>query len=222
VEALVGSQRPHVVAYPGGDRLRSFASGIDIDHRARNGPLRLLFVGNLIPRKGLRVLLPALSRVRAEWCLAIAGSPAVDPAYARRVRQYAEATLPGGRIRWLGGLSDKALAAEMAAAHIMAVPSDYEGFGIVYVEGMGFGLPALATTAGATGEIITDGVDGILAAPGDTAALAERIEALARDRALLARMSTAALARYTRHPTWAETSAVAVDFLQHVAGLVES
>jgi glycosyltransferase involved in cell wall biosynthesis len=222
VEGLIGSERPYVVARPGGDRLQPFANEIDVVRRAQNGPLRLLFVGNLIPRKGLHVLLSALSRVRAEWCLAIAGSPAIDPAYAWRLRRYAERTLPGGRIRWLGGLPDAALAQEMAAAHVLAVPSDYEGFGIVYAEGMGFGLPALATTAGAAGEIVTNGVDGFLVAPGDAAALARHIETLARDRAFLAEMSAAALARYVRHPTWAETSAATGDFLRRIAGLSES
>lgn len=221
VEGLIGSERPHVVAYPGGDRLRSRVTEEEVTRRARNGPLRLLFVGNLIPRKGLHVLLAALARVRAGWCLAIAGSPSVDPAYARRVLRYAERTLPGRRIRWLGSLPDAALAQEMAAAHVLAVPSDYEGFGIVYVEGMSFGLPALAA-GGAAAEIVADGVDGFLVAPGDAAALARHIETLARDRALLAEMSVAALARYARHPTWAETSAAAGEFLRRVAGLSES
>jgi glycosyltransferase involved in cell wall biosynthesis len=222
VEALAGSESPHVVAYPGGDRLVPGMTEVDVSSRAWNGPLRLLFVGNLIPRKGLHVLLSALARVRADWRLIIVGSPATDPAYVRRVRRRAEKTLPGGRIRWLGSLSDAALAGEMAAAHVLAVPSDYEGFGIVYVEGMSFGLPALATTAGAAGEIVADGVDGFLVAPRDAAALAGHIETLARDRALLAGMGAAALIRYARHPTWAETSAAAGDFLRRVADLSEN
>jgi glycosyltransferase involved in cell wall biosynthesis len=80
----------------------------------------------------------------------------------------------------------------------------------------------LATTAGAAGEIVTNGVDGFLVAPGDAAALARHIETLARDRAFLAEMSAAALARYVRHPTWAETSAATGDFLRRIAGLSES
>jgi glycosyltransferase involved in cell wall biosynthesis len=219
VETLTGMQRPHVVAYPGGDRLAPAMTATEAAERARFGPLQLLFVGNLIRRKGLHVLLLALSRVRGDWRLTIAGSPATDPVYARRVREYAARNLPGDRIRWLGGLPDAGLAAEMAVAHILAVPSDYEGFGIVYAEGMGFGLPALATTAGAAGEIVTDGEDGFLVAPADTAALARRIEALAGDRDRLARMSAAALARYARHPTWEETTVAMRRFLLDVAGL---
>jgi glycosyltransferase involved in cell wall biosynthesis len=79
-------------------------------------------------------------------------------------------------------------------------------------------LPALATTAGGAGEIVTDGRDGFLVAPGDAAALASRIETLAGDRARLAAMGARALARYARHPSWEETAAIARRFLLEVAG----
>ncbi len=218
VEGLSGRRRAHVVAYPAGDRLRPSLTGDQVAERARGGPLRLLFVGNLIQRKGLHDLLAALSGVWGEWRLSVAGSATADPRYARRVRAYAAKQLPGGRVRWLGSLSDAALAGEMAAAHVLAVPSQYEGFGIVYLEGMGFGLPALATTAGAAGEIVSAGQNGFLVAPGDVAALAGRIETLAGDRALLAEMGAQSLARYAAHPTWEETAAVARRFLLAVAG----
>jgi len=96
------------------------------------------------------------------------------------------------------------------------VPSSYEGFGIVYLEGMGFGLTALGTTAGAAGEIISDGENGYLITPDDAAGLAARLETLADDRTLLARMGTAARAHYQRSPTWAETTAAIRAFLLDV------
>ena len=105
----------------------------------------------------------------------------------------------------------------MAAAHVLAVPSAYEGFGIVYLEGMGFGLPALATTAGAAAEIVTDGGNGYLVPPGDVVALAARIQSLLDDRALLARLSAAAVAGYAHRPTWAETTAAMRQFLVTIA-----
>jgi glycosyltransferase involved in cell wall biosynthesis len=101
----------------------------------------------------------------------------------------------------------------MRAADVLVVPSSYEGFGIVYLEVMGFGLPAIATTAGAAGEIISDGVDGFLVPPGDAATLAARIATLARDRALLAQMSAAAGARFARQPTWEQSMRTIRTFL---------
>lgn len=217
VEEMTGRTRPHVVAYPAGDRLASPMTAVAVAQRANEGPLRLLFAGNLIPRKGLHDLLEALARVNGDWRLSVVGSPMTDPSYTSRVHHIAESLGLADRVAWRGSLSDDQLAAEFTAAHALAVPSDYEGFGIVYLEGMGFGLPALATTAGAAGEIITDGENGFLVAPGDTRALARRIEALIVDRGLLARFGQAALARFARHSTWEESMAAARAFLLEIA-----
>ena len=208
VESLVGG-RPYVVATPGGDRFAAPAA----DERDRwRGPLRLLFVGNLIPRKGLHTLLAALASVSVEWQLSVVGR-AADPAYAWRMATLATRPPLAGRVAWRGLLDDTGLAAEMAASQVMVVPSDYEGFGIVYAEGMAFGLPAIATTGGAAAEIVTDGVDGYLVAPGDAVALAERITILADDRARLAQMSAAARAHFARMPTWGDSCAAIRIFL---------
>ena len=208
VESLIGL-RPHVLAYPGGDR---FAHPATPAAEPLDGPLRLLFVGNLIPRKGLHVLLAALAGVRADWRLSVVGR-AANPAYAWRMAALAARPPLAGRVTWRGALSDAALAVEMAAAQVMVVPSDYEGFGIVYLEGMAFGLPAIATTGGAAAEIVTDGVDGFLVPPGDAATLAERVAALAGDRARLTQMSAAAHAHFARQPAWDDSCAAIRAFL---------
>jgi len=88
----------------------------------------------------------------------------------------------------------------------MVVPSSYEGFGIVYLEGMGFGLPAIGTTAGAAGEIITDGEDGYLIEPGDDMRLAGLLDELTNDRELLVKLSLNAVKRYKSQPKWEETA----------------
>lgn len=214
VESMIGRPRPHIVAYPAGNRFQTDSPGTGVVRKRREGqPLRLLFVGNLIHRKGLHFLLAALALVSAEWHLRVVGSPLLAPSYVRRCRAQADRAGWGKRIGWCGALSDAALASEMSAADVLVVPSEYEGFGIVYLEGMGFGLPALATTGGGASEIITDGVNGFLVAPGDATALAGRIEALAADRSLLARMSRSALDYYVAHPTWAMTTSAIRNFL---------
>ena len=96
----------------------------------------------------------------------------------------------------VGGIEDERLTEIMRASHVLAVPSSYEGFGIVYLEGMKFGLPAIATTGGAAGEIVTHDVNGYLIPPGDAAVLAHHLSELTSDRGLLERFSLAARRRF--------------------------
>jgi glycosyltransferase involved in cell wall biosynthesis len=93
------------------------------------------------------------------------------------------------------------------------VPSSYEGFGIVYLEGMGFGLPAIGTTLGAASEVIEDGKTGFLIQPGDAHSLAEKLQLLSERRDLLLEMSLAARSRYQRQPKWNQTASQIRDFL---------
>ena len=93
------------------------------------------------------------------------------------------------------------------------VPSSYEGFGIVYLEGMGFGLPAIGTTAGAAAEIIHHGMNGYLITPADAQALAAHLTTLAQDRALLVQLSLNALERYRQQQPWEQTAADIGGFL---------
>ena len=149
--------------------------------------------------------------------LEVAGSPEADPAYARRVRALAEGPVLQGRVRFLGALSQPHLAQALRQAHVLAVPSSYEGFGIAYLEGMSFGLPAIATHSGGASEIITPGQDGYLVSPGQPEALAQVIDELAADRLLLSRMGLAARQRFLAHPTWEQSAAQIRSFLLTLA-----
>ncbi|MGQ0601239.1 MAG: glycosyltransferase family 4 protein [Anaerolineales bacterium] len=232
-EGAGGWGPPFVVAHPAADHIQPSLTTAHIEARAAlseatPGPLRLLFLGNVIPRKGLHTLLAALARVQAdakyrgEWQLTVVGNLDVDPAYVRRIRQ----DLRGFRqsfalhnpegLRLLGQLSDADVRSQLEIHDVLAVPSSYEGFGIVYLEAMAYGLPVIASTAGAAGEIITHGVDGYLVPPEDPTALADAIQPLLDDRGLLRRMSLAARTRYERHPSWAENMASVRQFLQAV------
>lgn len=202
VSNFLRSPQPHIVTVPAGDRFQPTISPADIIARAQEaGPLRLIFVGNLIARKGLHTLLGALARLPAEaWELVVVGETAVAPTYTRTIQQ--QAARLDGPIHLLGAVSDDELAAQLRHSHLLIMPSEYEGFGIVYLEGMGFGLPAIASTSGAAGEIITDGIDGFLIDVDDTARLAQHILALHENRSRLTQMGLAARQRFLAHPTW--------------------
>ena len=116
----------------------------------------------------------------------------------------------------LGSLSDARLAEQFASHHVLVVPSSYEGFGIVYLEGMGFGLTAVGTTAGAAGEIITHDENGFLITPDDVANLVAHLQTLQQNRAKLAEMSLAARDHFLKQPTWADSMGRIHRFLQQV------
>ena len=178
-------------------------------------PCRVLFLGNVIPRKGMHTLIVALALLpREAWQLTVVGSLEIDLPYVRQVRHQIAAAGLDGQITFTGTLHRDELAAVLALSQVLAVPSSYEGFGIVYLEGMAFGLPALATTAGGAVEIITSGRDGFLVSPGDHGALARHLGTLKADRDLLLAMSLAAQQRFAAHPTWEDGGAAVHRFLQ--------
>ncbi len=210
VAALRPALPRHVIATPAGDRLGALAA----PPVREPGPLRLLFVGNVIGRKGLAPLLEALARLRGAWALTVAGSLQVDARHVRALQVQAARLGIGARIDWRGPVDDESLRALLIAHHALVVPSSYEGFGIVYLEAHAFALPALGTTAGGAGEIIVDGETGWLVPAGDVTALAERLQRWHDDRALLARQSAAALERFRQFPGWDSTVATIRDFLR--------
>jgi glycosyltransferase involved in cell wall biosynthesis len=216
VEKLMGREKPSVLAYPGADRFAVHLTREDLAARAHEpGPLKLLFLGNVIPRKGLHTLLEALALLpREAWRLTVVGSLEVDGDYDRQIQGQVSGDRLRGQVEFTGPLKEEELASRLAQSHVLAVPSSYEGFGIVYLEGMAFGLPALATTAGGAVEIITSGRDGFLVPPGDLNALASHLRRLMDDRDLLLAMSLAAQARFATHPTWEDAGAAVYRFLQ--------
>lgn len=204
VGRLVGEKKPGVVAYPAGDRFGAALEEAEIAARCRQpGPLRVLFLGNLIPRKGLHTLIEALRLAGDRVRLVVAGRLDADPSYAAQVRRQAGSL--GKRVEFTGPVVEENLGRLLRSSHLLAVPSSYEGFGIVYLEGMASGLPALATTAGAAKEIITPGANGWLVEPGAVEAIAGILREAARDREGLLRLSLGARARFLAHPGWSDS-----------------
>jgi len=199
---------PAIVAYPAADHLDvPSAEEVQrlIDERAtRPSPMELLFVGNLIPRKGLHHLLAALAHLpNREWQLHAVGRDDVDSGYTARIRSQIDRLGLGDRVMLHGRVSNATLTEHLRRCHLLAVPS-YEGFGIVYLEAMAFGLPVIASTAGAAHEIVRPGVNGFLVEPADRDKLTQTLIRCLDDRAALAGMGRAARQTYNAHPTWAE------------------
>jgi glycosyltransferase involved in cell wall biosynthesis len=218
VNGIVDHGKPSIVAYPPTDRFGVRVTEEDIAARAKSDEFRILFLGNVIERKGLHTLLDAVALAAQQdrstrYHLDVVGSLETDPHYVQRMKRRAEINEIAALVEFHGPLNNEPLAEKLRQAHVLIVPSSYEGFGIVYLEGMGFGLPAIGTTAGAAGEIIEDGKTGYLVAPEEPGPLALCLLHLASDRDLLTRMSVHALNRYRIQPTWKQTAGTIREFL---------
>jgi len=213
----LGRSLQGVVAPPAGDRFDPDVEAATIRQRAHEGPLRVLFVGSVVPRKGLDTLVAGLATVDGDWELTVVGDQSVAPEYVRRVRRQVRTAGVTERVTFAGQVPDDSLAARLREHHLLAVPSRYEGFGIVYLEGMSFGLPALASRAGGAGEFVDHGETGFLVDPGDETAVAGHVAALLADRDRLAEMAVAARRRYEAHPSWTVSASRARETLLSVA-----
>ncbi len=214
VESLVGSAKPYTIAYSAGDRLGGLTPEQISARVTAPGPRQILFLGAVIPRKGLDVLLQALAPLKNEnWQLTVAGSLTTDPEYARKIYKLISELGLSHKIRLPGVLLGADLIACLSQSHILAVPSYMEGLALVYLEGMSFGLVPLASTGGAAGEVITSGRDGFLIPPKSIGALTDGLQELLRDEQKLLTMSLAARERIDRHPTWEQTGAAIREFL---------
>ena len=218
VASLLRRPRPNVVAYPAGDRFARPLSAATIGARAvRPGPLALLFLGNVIPRKGLLPLLKALARVdRDAWRLTIVGGLHWDPGYAARAGQLARQLGLSGGVRFAGTLQDDELVRILTSHHLFCMPYAYEGFGIAILEAMAFGLPAIGCREGAAAETIRHGKNGFLLADGDLSGLKSILCELHQNREKLTCLALAARATYLSSPTWRDSTAIIERFLRRM------
>lgn len=205
---------PHMVALPAGDNFDGMAfdkPGLRPQH---HNTLKILSVGNLIQQKGIHVLLEALRKAPdIDFELLVCGRLDMEPQYTRYIHNLIKHPHLEGRVALQGPLDRPSLASLYAASDVFVLPSVNEAYGIVYLEAQQFGLPAIGTTAGGAGEIITDGVNGYLIKPGDSTALAARLGTLYRERSLSATFGEQARLAYARHPRWQDTCAGIRTFL---------
>ncbi len=214
VQLLLGRTVDNVVAFPSASHVTSPMSEREIINRAyRKGALEVLFIGNIIRRKQLHVLVKALSRIAGDCRLTVIGNADIDTAYVAEIETMIGQMGLAAKIAFRGYVSDAELTSCLRASHLLVMPSEYEGFGIAYLEGMAFGLPAIGTHSGGACEVISDGRNGFLVRAGDAWALAKHIQRLSRNRKELAAMGCNALATSRSRPTWDDCGSTIYAFL---------
>lgn len=166
------------------------------------GPVQLLAVGTITPRKGHLLLVDALASLRdLPWQLTCIGSLDRDPAAAFALRQRIAQHGLGDRITLLGEQSPDQLAQAYQHAHVFVLPSYHEGYGMVFAEALAHGLPVISTTAGAIDSTVPAHAS-LLVPPGDEAALREALQQMVMDDALRARLTAGAVEVADTLPDW--------------------
>ncbi len=158
---------------------------------AGDGPLVGL-VGRAVRQKGVDVLVDAFPRVVAahpQARLIIVGDGPLRPALERRARG-----LGLGRAVTFTGWVDGA-ARLMPAFDVVAIPSRWEGFGLVALEAMAAARPIVASNVDALAEVVVDGVTGVLVPHDDPGALADAVSRLLDDPADAAALGVNGLRR---------------------------
>jgi glycosyltransferase involved in cell wall biosynthesis len=179
---------------------------IDLRQGSRAG---LLCVANWVERKGLLDLLEAAARLPAGLAtLHLAGDDRADPRYGAHVRARLSRPDLAGRVVVHGPLPAERVAALYQAADVFVLPSLREPYGTVWGEAMAAGLPVVGWRAGNLPHLAENGREGLLARPGDVAALSAALARLAGDEELRRRMAVAAGRRAADRPTWDRSAAL--------------
>jgi glycogen synthase len=215
--ALSESERELLVSYyPAAKaRIRVVGNGIaDTDaargaserHRPPPSRVVVLYSGRLVERKGIRDLLAAaplvLAAVPSVRFVLVGGPPPLSGDEVARQWLSDDLAAERERIFFTGWLAPDRVAAWYRFADVLVVPSRYEPFGMVLLEGMLHGLAVVASATGGPVEIVRDGESGLLFPPRDVAMLAERLIRVATSTELRERLGREAAADVRERWTW--------------------
>jgi phosphatidylinositol alpha-mannosyltransferase len=167
-------------------------------------PLRILFIGQAVERKGLPVLLRAFEALREHV-------PATLTLVGASSDEIAPMLLDDRGVRALGKVSEERKNEELARAQVLCAPSlRGESFGMVLTEAFAASTPVIASDMPGYRDVARDGIDSLLVPPGDALALAEALRGLAHDPVRRASMALAARERAERF-SWAHVAEEVVD-----------
>lgn len=189
------------------EKLVTVPPGIDtdrfqptLDRHAAVDPSResILVLSRLDPRKGIDKAIRAFARLdRSDAELLIAGTGRLEST----LRSLAEELDVGDRVRFLGFVSDEELPSLYSSVDLFVLPSEYEGFGIVFMEAMACETPVVGTEVGGITTAVNDGETGRLVPRGDVTALSNGIAELLDDPERSRSMAGAARA-WAREHDW--------------------
>lgn len=162
---------------------------------ARDETFRVLYVGQISVRKGLRYLFEAFERLRHPKKELVIVGP-------RTQESGIDDVTPPAQTRFTGILKGEALARAYREASVFVLPTVEEGLALVIGEALSYGLPVIATVNSGGGELFEDGSEGFLVPIRSPESLAEKLQLLADTPEQRDRMSVAARNRSHQLRGW--------------------
>lgn len=202
VAEIAGSRvTPHLIPMGTdvGDPRPDIVSRVRREYRSEQGPL-LIFVGRLVPEKGVFDVLEALRIVKQDLPGATALIVGEGPSRAA-LENLANTSDLLGSVHFTGWVEPADVVSHMAAGDFVLGPSKQspdgwvEAFGLTMVEAMASGTPLIATRSGGIPDVVTHGETGILVHPGHIESIASAVTDLVRNPEVASRIATAARQR---------------------------
>lgn len=170
-------------------------------------PFRILYVGAIVRDKGVIDLLHALALLPdlPAWEIHLVGKSDAEPdtlSEIHRLRNQLGEKM--NRVVIHGWLDTQALQKLYATSDIFVLPSFWEGYGIVFLEAMAWGLPIVSYNTGAIPEVVIDGKSGILVPLKDIQGLSSAIMRLMNDDDLRKRLGEEGKKTASQHNDWQE------------------
>ncbi len=160
------------------------------------GACNLLFLGAVLPRKGIFDLIKALAVVKKQFpkvMLTIAGEGEIE-----QVLKLASDLGVGNLVKCDGWVDGERKHDTFASATVFVLPSYIENSPVAILEAMAAALPVVSTRIGGIPDLVEDGATGLLTEPGDVTSIAKAILRLLKDAKLRTAMGTAARERALR------------------------
>jgi glycosyltransferase involved in cell wall biosynthesis len=194
------------------DRLRTVPFGMQASSLSRpeerpGDVFRVLYVGQVNIRKGLRYLFEAFKKFKHPnkelWIV----GPRLDPTGI-------EDMTPPAETKFLGALKGEDLARAYRSCHVFVLPTIEEGLALVMGEALSYGLPVIATVNSGGADILSEGSTGFLVPIRSPDAIAEKLQLLTDKPDLLAEMSTRAVMRDNGISSWENTCRMFIKALE--------
>lgn len=190
-----------------------------------DGKKHVLFIGRLVEKKGVTVLLDAVARLPEEMRTQVTVDIIGDGDQKPRLIKQATALGIDGIVNFVGYVENAGLPRYLHKAELFVGPSvidsagDTEGQGVVFLEAMACGVPVIASRVGGIAEVIEDGSSGALVEPGDPAALSSAMQLLLGDDEKRLRYAQRGLQVVNERFAWERVAGSFIELYRDLAGV---